>query len=314
MRHGRRPSPRRRTALRLLLPAVLLPAVLAGAGAPAARAVEPPPASPSAAGHPSTTSPAVPPPDTTAPAPAGPEADRVGALFVGGFGPGHHFCTAGVVPSPLGNLLLTAAHCVRSPEGVTFAPGYRDGVAPYGSWPVVRVFATEGWTGRRDPDQDFAFLQVAEDGAGRRIQSVVGANPIAVLTPFTGSVRLYGYGSRADYPLLCTNVTTRFALRQRRIHCPAYPGGTSGGPWVDTATGAVVGVIGGYQLGGDTPDISYSAYFDAVFARLYLDARFAASVAPGTLRPPLAGLPTGPHPNPRATAPYGSWAGGGRLR
>ncbi|WP_371493994.1 serine protease [Kitasatospora sp. NBC_00374] len=282
MRRERRPVPRRNSPLALLLLTLLLPTALAGIGAQTAQAVAP-------HGEP----PPVLVPDTTVVAPSAPEADRVGALFVGGFGPGRHFCTAGVVPSPIGNLLLTAAHCIGSPQGVTFAPGYRDGSAPYGTWPVVRIFTTEGWTSRHDPDQDFAFLEVGADSAGREIQSVVGANPLGLNAAFTAGVRLYGYGSRADVPLLCTNTTTRFSAHQRRIHCPSYPGGTSGGPWIDTASGAVIGVIGGYQLGGDTADVSYSAYFDRTITRLYLDAQFHASIPPRVRRPSRG--PADPH-------------------
>lgn len=55
---------------------------------------------------------------------------------------------------------------------------------------------------------------------------------------------------------------------------PRFPDGTSGGPWVidvDAATGdgTVIGVIGGYQYGGDSPDVSYSSYFDSDIKDLY---------------------------------------------
>src|SRR5881409_2205655 len=44
----------------------------------------------------------------------------VGALFANG----SHFCTASVVHSTTGDLVLTAAHCVK--DGMAFAPGYHD--------------------------------------------------------------------------------------------------------------------------------------------------------------------------------------------
>jgi len=74
-------------------------------------------------------------------------ADAVGALFTwqpgqaGRFSwqPGHlgrHFCTASVVASPAGDLVLTAAHCVTGPSlaDVVFAPGYANGKFPHGLW------------------------------------------------------------------------------------------------------------------------------------------------------------------------------------
>lgn len=79
-----------------------------------------------------------------------------------------------------------------------------------------------------------------------------------------------------ESPLTCVNATSKEDAYQRAIDCPAYTGGTSGGPWISTATGAVIGLIGGYQEGGDTPDTSYSALFDHTITALYATAVAAA--------------------------------------
>ncbi|PYC81570.1 serine protease [Streptomyces tateyamensis] len=235
-------------------------------------------ASPSAAAPSATDTPAdtraVP---TTATAPAGAEANRVGALFTGAASPGNHFCTASVVHSAGRNLLLTAAHCLSGAAGVTFAPGYRDGRSPFGVWQATQVFQTNGWTQNQDPDQDFAFLQVAPNASGQQIEDVLGGNVLGTDESFTAPVRLYGYPDSGDEPLLCSNTTTKQSAYQRRIDCPSYSGGTSGGPWISTDTGHVTGVIGGYQQGGDTDDTSYTAYFDSTIAGLYQTAVSAAS-------------------------------------
>ncbi|MFE6746634.1 trypsin-like serine peptidase [Kitasatospora purpeofusca] len=214
---------------------------------------------------------------TTATAPATPEAATVGALFTGTVRPGNHFCTASVLHSTTGNLLLTAAHCIDDPSGVTFAPGYRDGKAPYGTWRVTAVHTTTGWSHGGDPDEDFAVLETAADDSGRRVEDVVGGNTLGTDEPFGATVRLYGYPASGEQPLLCTNTTGRQSAYQRVVDCPNYPGGTSGGPWISTATGHVVGAIGGYQQGGDTDDTSYSAYFDHTVAALYAEAAAAAA-------------------------------------
>ncbi|MFD9064243.1 trypsin-like serine peptidase [Kitasatospora purpeofusca] len=214
---------------------------------------------------------------TTATAPATPEAATVGALFTGAVRPGNHFCTASVLHSTTGNLLLTAAHCLDDPSGVVFAPGYRDGRAPYGTWRVTAVHTTTGWSRGGDPDEDFAVLETAADATGRRVEDVVGGNTLGTDEPFGATVRLYGYPAGGESPLLCTNTTGRQSTYQRVVDCPDYPGGTSGGPWISTATGHVVGAIGGYQQGGDTDDTSYSAYFDHTVAALYAEAAAAAS-------------------------------------
>lgn len=75
-----------------------------------------------------------------------PRSARVGALFSGDL-EGGHFCTASVVRSGGRDLILTAAHCL-SGDGdtdVVFAPGYRNGRAPYGLWRVTRTFVPGTW-------------------------------------------------------------------------------------------------------------------------------------------------------------------------
>ncbi|MER7585154.1 serine protease [Kitasatospora sp. NPDC097691] len=204
------------------------------------------------------------------------ETATVGALFSGSVEAGNHFCTASVLHSATGNLLLTAAHCLDSTDGVTFAPGYRDGSAPYGTWRVTAIHTTTGWSQKGDVDEDFAILETAPSN-GRKVEDVVGGNRLGTDEPFGSTVRLYGYPADSETPELCTNATDRKSAYQRVIDCPSYPSGTSGGPWINTATGDVVGAIGGYQQGGDTDDVSYSAYFDHTIATLYTQVESAAS-------------------------------------
>ncbi|MFJ8432411.1 trypsin-like serine peptidase [Kitasatospora sp. NPDC094019] len=241
----------------------------------------PEPATGSAAPTPTPTTAAPTPADgplgTTATAAVTPEAATVGALFTGAVRAGDHFCTASVLHSTTGNLLLTAAHCLDDPGGVTFAPGYRDGRAPYGTWRVTAVHTTTGWSHGGDQDEDFAILETAPDDRGRRVEDVVGGNTLGTDEPFGTAVRLYGYPAGGEQPLLCTNTTGRQSAYQRVVDCPGYPGGTSGGPWISTATGHVVGAIGGYQQGGDTDDTSYSALFDHTIAGLYAETVAAVS-------------------------------------
>ncbi|MFF0412886.1 trypsin-like serine protease [Kitasatospora sp. NPDC004745] len=213
---------------------------------------------------------------TTVAASTDPEAATVGALFSGGIAAGNHFCTASVLHSPTGNLLLTAAHCLNSADGVTFVPGYRDGSAPFGSWRVTAVHTTSGWSGKGDQDEDFAILETAPSN-GRNVEDVVGGNHLGTDEPFGATVHLYGYPGDAETPSLCTNSTGKQSTYQRVVSCPAYPAGTSGGPWIDVATGDVVGAIGGFQQGGDSDDVSYSAYFDHTIAGLYAEAEAAAA-------------------------------------
>ena len=203
---------------------------------------------------------------------------RVGALFSQS-ADGDHFCTASVVHSSGKDLLLTAAHCVHGGQGgsygsdLVFVPGYRDGDVPQGQWPVTRIVVDQRWISSSDPDLDVAFVTVGQVG-GKNIEDVLGGNTLGVNQGFGKVVRITGYPSTASTPISCFNRTTQQSQYQMKIACQGFPGGTSGSPWLvrfDGAkgTGTVIGVIGGYQQGGDTADVSYSPYFDQDVQTLY---------------------------------------------
>jgi len=191
---------------------------------------------------------------------------RVGALF---HGSGGHFCTASVVHSAGRDLIVTAAHCVDGGGRLRFAPGYRDGAAPYGFWEVQGTVVPEGWTDGRDEDTDVAFA-VLEEKDGKGVEDVVGGGNVFAAHRATGStaVTVTGSPSTLDTPLTCTNKPTLHSRTQQRIECPEFAVGTSGSPWVN-GDGEVVGVIGGHLRGGDTDDVSYSVVFGDEVAALY---------------------------------------------
>jgi hypothetical protein len=66
-----------------------------------------------------------------------------------------------------------------------------------------------------------------------------------------------------------------------RFDCAGFTDGTSGGPFIArwspvTGQGTVIGVIGGYEQGGDLPQVSYSVAFGATVAALYQTAKAAS--------------------------------------
>ena len=203
----------------------------------------------------------------------------VGALFTTSNGQlGTHFCTASVVSSPHGDLLVTAAHCVTGTPGtIAFVPGYAGGKAPYGIWDVARVFTDRAWNSSASQDDDVAFVQVRQNNASTPIEDVTGAEQLGVDLPEVELARVVGYPNGASEPMICQNWTKAFSEAQLEFDCGGYPDGTSGGPFlvrVDKATGqgTVMGVIGGYEQGGDDPAVSYSAVFGQNVAALYTTA------------------------------------------
>lgn len=196
----------------------------------------------------------------------------VGAIFHGPVSSsGDHYCSASVVDSPGADMIVTAAHCLSgSTDGLSFVPGYHDGEAPYGVWAIGTVTLDPRWRKDEDPAADVAFATV-RPLHGRQVQDVVGGYGLETDREPSATIRLTGYPSSADAPLTCENRITAYSATQLRIVCAAYSGGTSGSPWV-TRQNTVMGVIGGYEQGGDTPDVSYSAAFGDGVAAEYQEA------------------------------------------
>jgi hypothetical protein len=224
--------------------------------------------------------------------PAVPSA-ATGALFTRPDGHlNKHFCTASVIASKRGDLLITAAHCVTgvslSPPGsIVFAPGYVDGRFPRGLWAVTRSFVGAQWSAHQDADDDVAFLVVRRlTGPGvpasqvppdTTLQRAVGADRLRFDAPLPTMIRAIGYPDGTGAPVSCLTRAVAFqpgSLDQVKFVCPGFTDGTSGGPFLSdfshsAGTGAIIGVIGGYQQGGDSPSISYSSAFSAAIRSLY---------------------------------------------
>jgi V8-like Glu-specific endopeptidase len=201
----------------------------------------------------------------------------VGALFTRSGGKlGAHFCTASVVSSPAGNLLITAAHCMqgKSVGNVVFAPGYHNGRFRYGIWVVTAIYVDSAWATSQDPDDDVAFLIAGRPGT--HIQRHTGAEILRIDRP-PQMVRVIGYPDATNRPITCTAAARNFGARQMVFDCDNYTNGTSGGPFLAhvnprTGNGWVIGVIGGYQQGGDSPNVSYSPRFFSSVLNLYQTA------------------------------------------
>ncbi|MGK5548128.1 trypsin-like serine peptidase [Streptomyces sp. URMC 127] len=207
----------------------------------------------------------------SAPSPA------VGPLFYTGQGAPGHGCSASVVHSPKGDLVVTAAHCVYQDgfrTDIAFVPGYHDGVAPYGVWVPASMDVDPEWAADRDPDHDVAFLRVRRPGPdSRAIEQVTGAERIRFRPPAGRRARVTGYPVTEERPVSCQNTAQTSGPTQLRFDCADLPNGTSGGPFltdIDPATGlgTVIGVVGGRDEGGDE-ETSYSSYFGDGVEALY---------------------------------------------
>ncbi|MFE4856522.1 trypsin-like serine peptidase [Streptomyces sp. NPDC056670] len=209
-------------------------------------------------------------------------------------------CSGSVVRSPGRNLVLSAGHCLKGYSGsspkrhLAFVPQYHDGTTPFGVFPVEDngVYVSQEYYDKGEhagAAYDFGFAVTEPDQDGKRLEDAVGGVQLLTGSGYAHApVRMIGYPGGAQKPLECLSKTTKWVSDDaadpgtfERIACAGFVGGTSGGPMLVARPGGwgVVGVIGGYHTGGNTPQVSYSAYFGAATQALYRAATTGAPPA-----------------------------------
>ncbi len=163
-----------------------------------------------------------------------------------------------------GDLAVTAAHCLTGIKGqIVFAPGYANGKESHGVWQVIAVYTDRAWQSSQDPDDDVAFLRLS-DARGVAIEDLTGGERLSTGWRVPARVQVIGYPDGAGQPVSCTNWAKSFSPTQLEFDCGGYTDGTSGSPFLAdlsaaSSRGTVIGVIGGYEQGGDTPEVSVRA-------------------------------------------------------
>jgi hypothetical protein len=203
------------------------------------------------------------PPAGTPTAKAFPGTPTVGALF-GSAGSKKHFCTASVVASPAGDVLLTAGHCIQgSAKGMSFAPGFHKGEAPFGRWEVTGAYFDPEWMSDQKITRDYAFLTVAPKrigGAMTEIQTITGANALGTGATKGEAVSIPADpAGEANSPINCAS-KVYFEGIFPAFNCNPYVDGTSGSPWLSATPEGIkiVGLIAGLHQGGCQTYTSYS--------------------------------------------------------
>jgi len=241
-----------------------------------------------------------------------------GALFYTTGGKAH-FCSASVVDSTAGDLVLTAAHCVYGKgysTNIEYVPQYHNKKEPYGAWPVRTITVASGWQRTHDPDLDFAFLAVGTAG-GPSIQARTGGLTIGFTRWYSEKVEVIGHNDTDTDtdgdPVRCATRSFRFRTGQMEFYCHGFWTGTSGGPWIidynaKTGGGTVFGVIGGYEEGGDYEWASYSAYFGSAARTLYQQAERQATPKPKPSSSPTTSPAASPSTSTSTASPTPSAA------
>ncbi|WP_256107083.1 serine protease [Streptomyces sp. ODS05-4] len=205
---------------------------------------------------------------------------RVGRLFVDFEDGGHRACSAAVVESANHSVVATAGHClfpegldsVKQPTRWSFAPGYAGGKAPQGEWRGVSVPRVDpGWLRRQETAHDIAFLTLGlKDGKAVQDATGGGLDPSFPAGPprLDGrGVAVHGYPGLPPYDgndvVTALGTTSAFEDSAYRI-ATGITKGASGGPWQDTADGALIGVTS--RAAG--PDVVGAPFTEATGALL----------------------------------------------
>jgi V8-like Glu-specific endopeptidase len=191
---------------------------------------------------------------------------RVGAVFLDG--DALHVCTASVLHSKAGDLVLTAAHCLAAGSQATFVPGFAGAAAPSNTWTVDEAYFDTRWIAGKDPRADYAIARVS-GGAGGSVERQAGSALSLGRAPASGTrITVTGYPAGVGgRPISCqgsTGMTTESGFPS--LACEGLVDGTSGAPWISGTT--VTGVIGGFEGGGCAQNLSYTAPFDEHTAQL----------------------------------------------
>ena len=222
----------------------------------------------------------------------------IGALFYA-TGRNPRVCTAAVVDSTSGNLVVTSAHCIVGRGFATnleYVPDYSDGRAPYGLWPVTAITVARGWRHGHNPNLDLAFLTVAAVH-GRQVQAATGGLAMGFNLSYDQTIEAVAYNNGNIEPVRCATRSFRFRTGQVEFLCGGFHDGTSGAPWVagydpGNGAGTLVGVLGGYEGGGVYQWASYSPYFGSALRAVYQMAELRSAPSPEATAPsPGPGTP-----------------------
>jgi hypothetical protein len=192
-------------------------------------------------------------------------------------------CTATVVGA---NLVLTAAHCIKRyglPVGRlgAFVPDYAGGSSPYGTWPLRDYYIDSRWGITDDPRYDYAIVSLSKTGHDYSLGDRTGTVRISAdRFQADEQVDLLGYPGDQDVPYACHTPVSSAVFNKVaywKVDCAAYTDGVSGtafehfqpAPWNSVTIGAV---LGGYQEGGSTADVSYASQWDGSVYSLWQQA------------------------------------------
>ncbi|MEJ3750161.1 hypothetical protein WEI85_43740 [Actinomycetes bacterium KLBMP 9797] len=186
-------------------------------------------------------------------------------------------CSAAVLHTAKGKLVLTAGHCVHG--GGTgrqymtqwmFSPGHNGG-DPVGRFTAVAFTTYTLWLTNGNSGYDVAVAELLPLGGASVVAAVGGGNGLAINYGVGHPVTAVGYPALGGFATnkvqqACAGTTFQFGPLQVGISNCDFTGGASGGPWFLTynqATGSGhIYSVSGNILDRVLPGEVFGAYFD----------------------------------------------------
>jgi V8-like Glu-specific endopeptidase len=184
-----------------------------------------------------------------------------------------------------GNVVWTAGHCVNEGPGgyytnFVFVPAYRDGVAPYGTFPATSLLTSDSWALSGEFGVDVGAAVPATNAAGQTLSEAVVERPIVFNATRDQAYDVYGYPAAKRFSgnrlYVCKTAWSRddTSTTPDTIGVPCnMTGGSSGGGWV-TSAGAVASVTSyGYS---SLKNVLFGPHLESEAQQVY-DAAVAAA-------------------------------------
>jgi hypothetical protein len=209
---------------------------------------------------------------------------RVGRLFLSKPG-GTVKCSAAVVDAPNQSTLFTAGHCLNSADNgaatsASFAPGYHDGVSPFGRWDSQQLLPAPQWD-TVNHHYDYGFIVLARNAQDVAVEDTVGAFPMGFNQPRAQNYRILGLPGDPTPPYdgqklwACDTAYTGDYVgvgtgpASMMVDCD-FGNASSGGPWLDPH-GFVVSDTS-FKPAATPPNTLTGPYLDGSAAALFATA------------------------------------------
>ena len=216
-----------------------------------------------------------PPGDTPAAAPSGDVRTKIdetpvaGKVFFTKPSDGKDYvCSASALNSDSKQMAITAGHCAHEGDGGdwmenwAYAPEYRNGDRPYGTFAAKQLRTFNGWIDNGDLNWDVAMVTTWPQDDGKLVNRT-GGNGLSWNYSREQDVTINGYPGNRDNGEIqwyCTG-TTSDSDGKLALGCD-FGGGSSGGPWMrefDESSG--LGNTNGVMSTIDNNGVNRSSYF-----------------------------------------------------